>query len=92
MIFRSRAARRSRFVLINRRITLARTYFSEKKNLYLFPYRPMSGAAVVLWRLLLGLSLVAAIAELHALTCKSSDSSPGLRIEIGLVDGLGLSK
>jgi signal transduction histidine kinase len=34
----------------------------------------------------LGLSLVAAIAELHGLTCKASDNGPGLRIAIDLTE------
>ena len=33
----------------------------------------------------LGLSLVAAIAELHGLTCQASDNGPGLRISLTLV-------
>ncbi|THD42411.1 MAG: HAMP domain-containing histidine kinase [Bradyrhizobium sp.] len=33
----------------------------------------------------LGLSLVAAIAELHGLNCKASDNGPGLRVTIDLV-------
>jgi signal transduction histidine kinase len=35
----------------------------------------------------LGLSLVAAIAELHELMCKASDNTPGLRVSIDLAKG-----